>query len=316
MTPNSIEMSNLPGGTASVDRSRIVAWVQAGVIGTLLLLIYWPRLTAVAGRWNSDANWSHGWLVPLFSLYFLYTRRADIARTPATTCYPGLVLFVLSLAANIYFFVFQPFAYLEAFSLLGAILGVVLFLTGWPMLRIVWLPILFLFFALPIPEDKYVQLTMPLRMLTTQLSSLVLMLIPDIEVEVQGVVVDYFYRGRPGSLNVEEACAGMRLMMAFVTLGVAMAYVGTRPAWQRICMVIACVPIAVFCNIVRVTTTGFLHVYDRRDLAQGTTHELLGMAMLPIALGLFALTGYVLKHLFMDEPTSEAGEVSKATEST
>jgi exosortase len=100
---------------------------------------------------------------------------------------------------------------------------------------------------------------------------------------------------------VEEACSGMRLMMAFVTLGVAMAYLGDRPVWQRLVMVASCVPIAVACNAIRVTVTGLLHVYGRGELARGTPHQLLGFVMLAIALGLFSALGYVLSRLFIEE---------------
>ncbi len=89
--------------------------------------------------------------------------------------------------------------------------------------------------------------------------------------------------------------------MAFVTLGVAMAYLGDRPTWQRLVMVFACVPIAIFCNTIRVTTTGLFFVYGHEDLARGTPHQLLGFAMLALALGSFSLLGYVLSHLFVED---------------
>jgi exosortase/archaeosortase family protein len=85
-----------------------------------------------------------------------------------------------------------------------------------------------------------------------------------------------------------------------VTLGLAMAYLGQRPLWQRVIMVLSCIPIALFCNAIRVTTTGCIHVFEYKSLASGTPHELLGLAMLPIALGLFALVGYVLRNLFVE----------------
>ena len=94
----------------------------------------------------------------------------------------------------------------------------------------------------------------------------------------------------------------MRLLMAFCTLGLAMAYLGDRPVWHRVVMVICCIPIAVFCNMVRVSATGVLTIYGYEDWAGGTAHQILGLAMLPIALGLFALIGFVLKHLFVDVP--------------
>jgi exosortase/archaeosortase family protein len=111
-------------------------------------------------------------------------------------------------------------------------------------------------------------------------------------------------------LNVEQACSGMRLTMAFVTLGIAMAYLGNRPVWQRLVLCGLCVPIAVLCNVIRVILTGLLYVFKDEPIGiklgfeswtRGTPHALLGMAMLPIALGLFALSGWILSNLFIEE---------------
>ena len=73
-------------------------------------------------------------------------------------------------------------------------------------------------------------------------------------------------------------------------------------------MILSCVPIAVFCNTIRVTVTGLLHVYGRQDLSRGTPHQLLGILMLGIAMGLFALIGYVLSHLLVEEPDKNREE--------
>jgi len=171
------------------------------------------------------------------------------------------------------------------------------------LLRVVWFPISFLVMAIPLPDQYYVKLTMPLRKLASEVATVLLGLLPNLETESSGVVIEFFNAatGNTGVLNVEEACSGMRLMMAFVTLGLAMAYLGQRPNWQRVIMVLCCVPIALFCNIIRVSVTGIIHVYDIESLASGTPHELLGLAMLPVALGLFALVGWVLKNLFVEE---------------
>ena len=301
MTQSSADIEAYCGSRVPGERRWRTAWIQAVIVAALLVWFYYSILRGVAFRWNSDANWSHGWLVPVFSLYFLYTRREQIARTPTSTCYAGLVVLVLALAAFLYFWAIRPYGYLRLLTLVGAIAGVTLLLAGWVMLRRVWFPILFLLLANPIPDQYYVALTMPLRKLSTCVSAMLLSLIPGIELEVQNVLIDYFHRGKQGALNVEEACAGMRLMMAFMALGVAIAYLGDRPTWQRICMVASCVPIAVFCNIVRVTVSGYLTVYGHAELAQGAAHQLLGLGMLPVALGLFSLTGYILKHLLVEQ---------------
>jgi exosortase len=309
-----------PGSDVPAAATRSAVWVgliQAGLVAALLVAAYWSVLLRVVGKWASDGNWSHGWLIPLFSLYFVYLLRRPVARTPTSTNWAGLVALVCVLTIYFYFLFVNPMAYPQAVSLVVAIAAVVLLLSGWPMLRLVWFPILFLLFAVPLPDGLYVDLTMPLRKLATHVAAAVLeLVVPDLTTDTSGVVIDYrTATGKIGMLNVEEACSGMRLMMAFVTLGAAMAYLGNRAVWQRAIMVLACVPIAVFCNIIRVTVTGLLHVYGREDLAEGAPHEFLGLAMLPIALGLFALLGYILDNLFVevDEDQEQQSQTQEAS---
>ncbi len=279
--------------------------VRMGILALLLVVTYWSTLRhTLVGRWLADGNWSHGLLIPVFSLYFLATRRDELFRTARRPSYLGAVILVASLAVYFVFSWRVPMAYPRAVSLIGAIFGVTLLMGGWGVMRIAWFPILFLLLAVPLPDRQYVQMTMPLRQLASSVSAAVMPLFADgLHTEAQAVVIDYVMPGRPpGTLNVEEACSGMRSTMAFVTLGVAMAYLGNRPGWQRLIMVGTCVPIAVFCNIIRVTITGLLYVNGHADLARGTAHQLLGILMFAVALSLFALIGYVLSHLFVEEP--------------
>jgi len=202
----------------------------------------------------------------------------------------------------------------QSLSLVGTVFGATLLLGGWSVMRVAWFPIAFLFFAIPLPQSLYVELTRPLRELASTAAAAVMPLfIPGLHTQAQAVVIDYVRPGMaPGQLNVEEACSGMRLMMAFVTLGVAMAYLGERPLWQRVIMVASCLPIAVLCNAVRVTITGLLNITGHAEYAQGTPHQLLGMVMLLIALGCFALIGYVLSHLFVETAEDADGAAASA----
>ena len=290
-----------------------VTLVQVLVLAGLLVAVYWhPLRVTVVHRWIADANWSHGWLVPLFSLYFLNTRRTALADAVRRPSYVGLAIIFVMLGIYFATIWFRPITYARPLCFIATVAGVTLYMGGWQIMRIAWFPIAFLLFAVPLPEHVYVSLTMPLRRIASVAASTLLSLIPDLQADVSGVVIDYTYHGVLGSLNVEEACSGMRLLMAFVTLGVAMAYLGDRPVWQRSVMVLACVPIAMFCNIIRVTTTGLLFVFKDQpvgerwgleSLTRGTPHALLGLAMLPIALGLFSLVGWVLSNIFVDDPS-------------
>jgi len=187
-------------------------------------------------------------------------------------------------------------------------MGLVLLMFGWPVSKLAWFPIAYLVLAIPLPGWMFFQVTLPLRRIASIVAGTLLNLLPGVFTEVNGVVIEYEHMGQTGSLNIEEACSGMRLMMAFVALGVAVAYLGKRPLWHRVLLVAFCVPIAVFCNMIRVFTTGVIHIYGDKDLSQGTAHELLGLAMLPIALGLFSFAGWILNNLFVDASEEESAK--------
>jgi exosortase len=287
------------------------ARVRIAVVTVLLVLVYWGTIrNQLILRWLNEGNWSHGWLIPLFSLYFLITRREQLLRCRPKGSYTGAVVLALSLVMYFAAAWVYRMAYPQAVSIIGAIFGVTLLMGGWSVMRVAWFPICFLLFAIPLPQGLYVQLTMPLREIASSAAAAIMpWLTPGLYTEAQAVVIDYVMPGAPaGQLNVDEACSGMRLMMAFLALGVAVTYLEERPAWQRIIMILSCVPIAVFCNTIRVTTTGLLYVHGHQDLARGTPHQLLGILMLMIALGLFLAIGYVLSRLFVEEPEDGAPE--------
>lgn len=288
--------------------------VRVLIVTALIFLVYWGSIQhLLISRWLRDGNWSHGWLIPMFSLYFLWMKRDELSKCQIRGSMIGAVVLVLSLAMFFFSAWRLRMGYPQALSIVGTVFGVTLLMGGWNIIRIAWFPILFLVLAIPLPDRVYVELTFPLRKLaSTAAAAIMPMLTPGLHTSAQAVVIDYIMPGKPpGTLNVEEACSGMRLMMAFVTLGVAMAYLGDRPTWQRVIMILACLPIAVFCNTIRVTTTGMFWVHGYPEFAQGTAHQLLGILMLGIALGLYSLIGYTLSHLFVDEPEGELASQDK-----
>ena len=181
--------------------------------------------------------------------------------------------------------------------------GTVLFLGGWRLVRYTWLPICFLIFAIPFPQRYYVKYTMGLRTVSASVAGYLLNLMEGVETSVTGVVIDIVYNGRhlEPKLNVAEACSGMRLLMAFLALGVAMAYLHYRPIWQRLVLLASTIPIAVLCNIIRVSTTGFIYVFIGPQYTVGIYHDTLGIAMLPLAFGLYGLLAWFMSSLFVED---------------
>ncbi len=304
------------------------------VVAGLLGLLFHGEIERIVGLWLTDPSWSHGFLIPLFSLYFIHQRRDRIlalkfvpdplaellaGRRPeklkpgeSRPCYLGLLLLV----ATLIFYTFNlispsGYAYFRPVSLILAIGSVVLLLGGWRLLTQTWLPIAFLIFAVPLPRRYYVGLTIPMRKIAATVATALLNLVEGLEAGSSGVVIDIVYQGRhlEPPLDVAEACSGMRLLMAFLALGVAMAYLHDRPLWQRIVLLASTIPIAIFCNIVRVTATGFIYVLADPKYTQGLYHDALGLAMLPLAFGLYGFLAWFMSSLFFDEDQAGKREV-------
>lgn len=323
-------------GPSPPDREwRELGWhryVKIIILGGLLGLLFRHELRDIGRLWVTDPDWSHGFLIPLFSLYFIHQKKREIlgleyARDPLRDLwqgrrpprlssgqtranYFGLPL-LLAIIAFYAFNVVSPagYAYARPIAMIAALGAVVLFLGGWRLLRYTWLPIVFLVFAIPLPRRYYVGLTMPMRHLSATVATALLNLVDNLEATAGGTIIEIVYRGRrlEPALDVEEACSGMRLLMAFVALGVAMAYLHYRPAWQRAVLLLSTVPIAVLCNIIRVTVTGFIFVLAGQEYTQGVYHDMLGLSMLPLAFGLYGMLAWFMSSLFIvdDESTGE-----------
>jgi exosortase len=282
-------------------------WLKVGIFSFLILWLYWNEIRyMMIQTWIGNGNWSHGFLIPLFSLYFLHQRKEKIAKTPIVHNWFGLVIIVLSVIGYMASIYPLKIGYPKLLSILGVLIGLVLLNCGWRMILITWLPILFLFFAMPIPDRWYEALTIPMRIWASQIAVIVMNFIPGMDLTATGVVIEGTYKNAPIQLSVAEACAGMRLMMAFLALGVAMAYLSDRPYWHRIILVISTLPIALLCNFSRVIITGVLYAMVNPIFAQGGFHTTLGLIMLPVAFFLYWLIAGVLNRIYEDADVEEA----------
>ena len=297
-------------GWRSLDPS---VYVKVALIALLLWWFFRQEIDATVYRWLNDPSWSHGFLIPVFSLYFLNQHARDVVALKPKVSYLGLILLIgcfLFYALDVVHF---RIAYFQPLTLIAAIGATVLFLGGWRLVRYTWLPIIYLVFAVKLPERLYRGLTNPMRVFAAKIASALLSMVRGLEATASGKVIDVTYNGKlmDPPLDVAEACSGMRLLMAFLALGVAMAYLHYRPIWQRLVLLASTIPIAILCNVVRVTITGFIYVLGDPKYAQGLYHDLLGMLMLPLAFGLYGALAWFMSNLFVDEVQMEKNVIMR-----
>ncbi|MCJ7545169.1 MAG: exosortase/archaeosortase family protein [Phycisphaerae bacterium] len=274
-------------------------WAKIAILAALLALLNRWQFRPLAESWIVDPNWSHGFLIPLFSLYLLYARREELLSARRRPCLWGLPILLGGMALSVFGFHRGTWW----FSQLGIpimLFGLVLYQAGPGVMRIAWLPILYLVLAMPIPEILYVKISLPLQNFAARGATTFLQLC-GVEMGVTASRLDVVSRsGAENSLTVAEACSGIRSLIAYIALGVAWAYLEYRPIWQRLVLVAAAVPIAIFLNVARVAITCTMYVIDKPELGRDFMHEVAGMVMLAPALVLFWLLSWVLRSLVIE----------------
>ena len=276
----------------------------AVLAGLFALLNFW-QFKILYRSWMDDPNWSHGFLIPLFSLYFLYSRSGELFAARRRVCLWGLPIMILGiLQVLLGFYPIQNY-WTSHLGMVPILIGLVLYLGGPNILRVAWLPIVFLIFAMPIPSTLYGKIALPLQNLAAAASHIILKVFGVVIVVKQSSLTLLSVTGVERHLTVAEACSGMRMLMAFMALGVAMAYLDDRPVWQRVTLVVMGVPIAVLCNVIRVIITSSMFVWDRPEFGQKFMHSFTGMLMLAPALLMLWGLSWLLRGLFVEEEEPE-----------
>ncbi len=268
------------------------------LVGLLLVLIgvYWNALDYRGAMWFwENPKYSHGWLVPLFTVILLWMRFEPFGEVTQAARGAGLGILVASLGMRL-FATYYSYRVPEMYTFVPAVAGVFLLVGGWKTVRWAWPAVGFLIFMFPLPSFLDAGLLAPLQRLATMASTYVLQTIgiPTYN-EGNRIVIGEI------QLGVVEACSGLRMLTIFVALAVAMTLVTDRPWWERIVIICSAVPIALIVNVVRITVTGILHLTTGAELADLVFHDLAGWFMMPMALGMLYVEFQILSHLVIDE---------------
>lgn len=291
-----------------------------------LLWSYATTLADVAERWSTDPQYSHGYLVPLFAAVLLWLRRDQLAgaglhqpvaiinrprpipveglSAVTTACLSaswwGLVVLLGAVTMRLWGAYFH-FVWLDPLSLLPCLAGACLLLAGRTGLRWAGPAIAFLFFMIPLPYSLANALSGPLQLVATQASTFALQVLGR-----PAIAEGHVIRLNEVDLGVVEACSGLRMLVVFFALSTAMALVIHRPLWQKVVVCASALPIALFCNILRITLTGVLKENDFGQAADVLFHDVAGWLMMPLAIALLGLELKLFKHLWI-EPRAYRG---------
>ena len=261
------------------------------VIAGLVAALYGPLLTQMVVQWWQDPDYGHGFVVPLFVGYVAYQRRHELRQVPLE---PSNLGFPVMLGAIVLFLAGTLGAelFVSRSSLLFLFGGMILFFAGWKMLRAVAFPLVFLVLMIPLPALIYNQVTFPLQLLASRLASNSLELFGVPVLREGNVLVLPNY-----SLEVVEACSGIRSLMSLIALAVAYGYFVEKRLWARITLVVLMVPIAVASNALRVVGAGIVTYFWGPQYAEGFFHFFQGWLIFVSAVACMIFVHWMLTHL-------------------
>jgi exosortase len=250
------------------NRLALPYW-QVGILVLLTAWLYSPLLKRLAQQWWQDPNYTHGFFVPVFSLFLLWDGRAKLAALRIKPSWWGLVILVFALIALALGTVSSEF-FLSRVSLLLLICGMVVFLAGWEHLAAISFPLTFL--ILMIPSSTLVeQVTFPLQIFASKTATLLLNVVGVSAVREGNIILLPTAR-----LEVAEACSGIRSLFSLITLTVIYGYLAETKTKVRVLLALIAVPVSILANALRITVTGLVVHYWGLEGAQGTLHLLSG----------------------------------------
>jgi len=263
-------------------------WQRLFLLG-LVGCLYGAILFHLAKQWSNDANFSHGFFVPIFSLFVLWQDRARLARQPDKPSNWGLLIIMAALSVLVVG-VLGAELFLSRISLLLLLAGLVIFLRGWPMFRAVLFPWAFLILMIPVPAIIFGEITFPLQILASKVAAMLLPLL-GVPVLREGNVIHL-----PAmSLEVAEACSGIRSLLSLTTLAIIYGYLVETPTWVRVALALASIPIAVAANSMRIVGTGLLVQYWDPEKAEGFFHTFSGWLIFVVSLAMLFLLHRLLQ---------------------
>ena len=234
------------------DWNRVLTPSVVLLLLPLVGLLVWAYLYPFR-RWetmwyNNMAAWGHGYLVPAIAVLIAHFRLKEWPPSRIQPSAWGLVLILAGFMIRIWSQTLM-YEYPGEITFLLVVAGVVLLVLGWDMLRALWVPVAFLGLMIPWTAKYYDAFALPLQWLAAVGAENILSLF-GMAITRAGNVLHPHNSPR---VEVAAACSGLHLLFMFVALGVMKAYLDRRPLWERLMIMFSSIPIAVFCNVIRVT---------------------------------------------------------------
>lgn len=264
-------------------------WASTAALMGSFVWLYRDVLSKLASDWQHDPNYAHGFFIAPIAAYFVWERRRLLGALPARGSYFGLV-FVAGGIGVLLVGLLGAELFLTRVSLLVTLAGILLFVWGWPHLKALAFPLGFLLLMIPLPAIVFNQIAFPLQLMASRAGEMALST-AGIPVLREGNVIIL----ATTSLEVAEACSGIRSLITLLTLGIVYGYFTDPRASVRLLIALSTIPVAILANAFRVAGTGVAAHFLGTAAAEGFFHTFSGWLVFVVAFSmLFGIARIVL----------------------
>jgi exosortase len=233
----------------------------------LFVGFFLPSILFLVDRWSHSDEFSHGFLVPLVSLFLLWRKREVIRHTPVQACFWGLPVLAIGLLMQVAS-EWASVTFLQALAVPVALGGLAWYLVGTRMMRAVLFPYLFLYFAVPWPDFAIELLSVPLQHFSAAASTMLLGLM-GVPIEREGV---HMWTPR-FDVEVAVPCSGIRSMVAILGIAALVGYLTQGKWWAKGVVFLSGVPITMAANILRIAAIVVMGHYVSQEFAMTFFHD-------------------------------------------
>ena len=251
------------------NRQSLVLGVWVVIAGAMAFAFY-DALAFMVRQWTELEEYSHGFLIPVVSLFFIWQKKERLQEVGVKTAWSGLIIVALALALLMVGELSTLYVIVQyAFILL--LVGLIITYAGWRFAAVIWAPLFLLIFMIPLPDFLYKGLSSQLQLISSELGVAVVRM-AGISVHLQGNVIDL------GSyqLEVAEACNGLRYLFPLTSFAFIAAYLFKDAFWKRALIFFSSIPITVFMNSFRIGVIGILVEHWGTSVAVGFVHDFQG----------------------------------------
>ena len=242
--------------------------------------LYFDTVWALAGEWLSSADASYGVALVAVASLLAWRRRAIFISRLNPHSAPIIGLAALAFGLSLYVVgIVGADVFVTRVSSVFVLAGMISFLAGPAATRVMAAPLLFMLLAIPLPTLVVTAITLPLQVVASQIAEATLAL-----VGVPVVRDGNLLRLPSATLEVAEACSGLRSLVSLGALAVVLSWAADLTWPKRAVVVAAAVPIAVALNGLRVAVTGLACQVWGRAAAADPWHSVTGLVTFAVSL--------------------------------